>query len=118
MTVRVIVCGSRNWTDEEPIRAYIATLPPGSTVIHGGAQGADAIAAELAWKRGDINTLAVAPDWATFGKSAGPMRNRQMLDMGPSLVRAFRLSGESRGTDDMVRQARAAGVPVEVTRGR
>ena len=38
-----------------------------------------------------------------------------MLTEGkPDRVIAFRMPGESRGTDDMVRRARAAGIPVEV----
>jgi hypothetical protein len=38
-----------------------------------------------------------------------------MLDEGrPDRVIAFRMPGVSRGTDDMIRRARAAGIPVEV----
>lgn len=51
------------------------------------------------------------------GKSfAGNMRNQQMLDEGkPDLVIAFhRDFPNSRGTKDMVKRARRAGIPVEI----
>lgn len=49
-------------------------------------------------------------DWDKHGKAAGPIRNQQMLDEGkPDLVLAF---AGGKGTDDMCRRARAAGVEV------
>lgn len=43
------------------------------------------------------------------------MRNQRMLDeAAPDLVLAFRNEGRSRGTDDMVRRAKKAGVPTVV----
>jgi len=49
-------------------------------------------------------------NWRTHGKAAGPIRNQQMLDEGrPHLVVAF---PGGTGTADMVRRAKAAGVPV------
>jgi acyl-CoA synthetase (NDP forming) len=50
-------------------------------------------------------------NWKKHGKSAGPIRNQLMLDVGkPDLVIAF--PGGS-GTADMIRRARKAGVPVK-----
>jgi hypothetical protein len=49
-------------------------------------------------------------DWAKHGRAASPIRNQQMLDEGrPNLVVAF---PGGRGTADMVRRARSAGVEV------
>lgn len=49
-------------------------------------------------------------DWKRYGMAAGPIRNRRMLKEGkPDIVIAF---AGGRGTADMVRQAKAAGVPV------
>lgn len=57
----------------------------------------------------------VFPRSATNGKAAGPIRNQRMLDEGkPDLVVAF---PGGRGTADMVRRAKAAGVPVRLNRG-
>lgn len=53
---------------------------------------------------------AFPADWHRDGKAAGPIRNRRMLLEGmPDLVVAF---PGGRGTADMVRRARAAGIEV------
>jgi hypothetical protein len=46
--VKVVVTGSRNWTDGVTIRAARKALPKRSTVICGRALGADTIAEESA----------------------------------------------------------------------
>lgn len=51
---------------------------------------------------------------ALAGRRAGPLRSRQMLAGGVDAVYAFRLPGSSPGTDDMIRIARAARVPVKI----
>lgn len=46
-------------------------------------------------------------------RGAGPLRNQAMLDAKPDAVIAFHADlAHSRGTADMVRRARAAGIPV------
>lgn len=83
-------------------------------LITGGAPGADTIAQEWARCTGCTNEVYPA-DWATYGKRAGFIRNKRMLEEGkPSFVLAFRMEGESRGTDMMVKIAEAAGVHARV----
>ena len=116
MPMRVLICGSRHWTDPAPIRAVLASLPAGTVIVHGAAPGADTLAATLAEAQG----LTVEPhpaDWAAHGRSAGPLRNHAMLATGIDRVMAFRLPGASPGTDHMVRIAQAAGVPTTVIPG-
>jgi hypothetical protein len=49
-------------------------------------------------------------DWDKYGKAAGPIRNKQMLDEGnPEKVIAFRFKN-SRGTQNMINQAEKAGI--------
>ncbi len=49
-------------------------------------------------------------EWSKYGRRAGPIRNKQMLDVGkPHLVVAF---PGGAGTANMVKQAKAAGVPI------
>jgi hypothetical protein len=79
------------------------------TVIEGGAKGADQGAAQWAEHEG-VTLMKFPADWATFGRSAGPRRNAQMLSKGqPDVVIAF---PGGRGTANMVAQAKAAGVTV------
>ena len=57
-----------------------------------------------------IECVVFHADRAKYGRAAGPIRNQQMLDEGrPTLVVAF---PDGRGTADMVRRARSAGVEV------
>ena len=53
-------------------------------------------------------------DWKTFGKAAGPIRNRKMLDEGlPDVVIAFHEDIErSKGTKNMISQACEQGIDV------
>lgn len=65
-------------------------------------------------------TMDFPADWDKYGRSAGPIRNGEMLKQGkPDLVVAFHDDIEnSKETKDMVRQAREAGIPVEVRDSR
>lgn len=117
--MRVLVCGSRTFTDESIVTRVLhgfwdSTL----TVIEGGAKGADALAAFWAQTRPDgVGHEQYPADWATHGKAAGPRRNQLMLDEGkPDIVLAFvdKPLVESKGTADMVRRARMAGVTTYV----
>jgi hypothetical protein len=58
-------------------------------LCHGGAKGADTIAGLIARELGKFVTEFPA-DWNRYGKGAGPIRNRQMLDeFRPEVVFAF-----------------------------
>ena len=113
--MRVLICGSRDWTDIELIRSWIAKLQDWgySTVIEGEARGADSIARNEANKAGMI-VMKFPANWDKYGKSAGPIRNTQMLVEGkPDLVVAFHNNIQiSKGTKNMIKQAEAARVKV------
>ncbi len=111
--MRVIVCGGRDYADKEAITAELSLLSPGTVVVHGGARGADAIAGEVAKALG-LPVEAHPADWQRWGRGAGPRRNAEMLALGADLVLAF---PGGRGTEDMVRRARAVGVPVRMAGG-
>jgi hypothetical protein len=117
--MRVLVCGSRTFEDEQMVRIVLdgmyhehGTL----TVIEGGARGADRFAGEWADKRILADHVQVPAQWEEYGKAAGPIRNQAMLDYGPELVLAFvdKPLLESRGTLDMVTRAEEAGIPTYV----
>ena len=88
--------------------------PTTDTVLHGMARGADSLAARAAYELG-ISVIGFRARWEKFGKAAGPIRNREMLDEKPDLVIAFHDDLESsKGTKDCVEEARRRGIPVEV----
>jgi hypothetical protein len=113
--VKVLVCGSRNWTDTAAIHARIKALPDDAIVIEGGAVGADANARHFAELRGLFcaDMPVRGSHWGRYGKSAGHKRNHAMLDLGPDLVIAFQRNGSS-GTQGTIDEARKRGIPVEV----
>lgn len=120
--MRALVCGGR---DAEPLEVWNwlekfghqdaaealgrPALPRITTLIHGGARGADEGAAR--WGESEhLRVVAFHADWKKHGKAAGPIRNARMIAEGkPDVVIAF---PGGRGTADMVRQAEAAGIPV------
>ncbi len=116
--MRVLVCGGRDFNDHERVYAvldFIAreaedALDPVDTIIHGEASGADHLASCWGTAR-KLNVEGYRADWLHLGAAAGPKRNAQMLTEGkPDLVIAF---PGGRGTADMVRRAKAAGIPTK-----
>lgn len=121
--MRILVCGGRAFDDRSAmaraLRRFKPTIPTDDDmaehiIITGGATGADELAAEYAEVFG-IRLRIFPADWKAHGRAAGPIRNQRMIDEGrPDLVIAF---PGGRGTDDMVRRAKAAGIPVEFAAG-
>jgi len=85
------------------------------TLIHGGLpEGADAIRTPKRHEARNTKRSSNAR-WNRFGGAAGPIRNQAMIDLHhPDAVFAFRSSGKSRGTDDMVNRARRGSVPTRI----
>lgn len=119
--MRAIVCGGRRYgVKDEAARLFMFRTLAGlherhhfTTIIEGGAPGADASAATFG-KMNGIPVVTFKADWDAHGPAAGPIRNREMLLRGkPDMVIAF--PGDA-GTADMVRQAKDAGVPVSEIR--
>lgn len=109
---RILVTGSRDWTDREKVEEYLYLLSgeEGNVLVHGACPtGADRIADELTYAQ--PWTVERHPaDW-TLGKAAGPLRNQAMVDLGADVCIAFLLPG-SRGTVDCAARAEAAGIRV------
>ena len=112
--MRVIVCGSRHLTDldlvEDVLKKYDISF-----IISGGAGGADTLAELYALKE-NIGIRVYMAQWKTYGKSAGPIRNQEMLDLGkPDMVIAF-WDGVSKGTKNMIEIAQKANIPVKIVK--
>lgn len=112
--MRVIVTGSRHYTDVDLVRSTLIKWSFGvhMTLVHGAADGLDLIAARIA---GELEWAVEAHPaaWAAYGSAAGPRRNQEMVDLGARVCIAFPLVG-SRGTWDCVRRAHESGIPVEI----
>lgn len=110
--MRVLVCGGRDYQNTAMVEWALDTLNQLyaiTDVIHGDARGADTLAGLWAYGLG-ISVHRYPANWNLHGKAAGGLRNQQMIDEAfPDYVVAF---PGGRGTADMVRRAKAAGLTV------
>lgn len=108
----VLVCGGRDYDEEHVVDHVLsAVVRPGDIVLDGQCPygGADELA-HLWAKANGRTSIRVPAKWGKQGRAAGPKRNQRMLDEAkPAFVVAF---PGGRGTADMTRRARKAGVPV------
>lgn len=118
--MRILVCGSRTFSDYRIIEAVLTGFWTTSTtmeliLIEGEATGADTLAAEWA-TAAYVNVERYPANWELHGKAAGPIRNQEMLDSGVDICFAFvdKPLAVSRGTADMVNRCRNAGVKTYV----
>ncbi len=108
--MRVLVCGGRTYGRYELVEDVLQQWNI-STIIEGGASGADQLANRYAGEHG-IAVETFPAEWSKYGKSAGYIRNAQMLSEGkPELVVAF---PGGKGTQNMIKLAEIAKVPVHV----
>ena len=116
--MRVLVYGGRTWMDVKgrPAR-YLNRLRDnyGTTliVIEGGADGADREARLWCRKHG-VHCATVEATWDVNGPSAGPLRNMAMASLQPDL--GIECTG-GRGTANMRKQLKAAGIPIRQQEG-
>ena len=103
---------------------HVNELPPGSTIIVGDCpSGVDWCVRTHAKSRPDLVVEVFEADWATFGKSAGPIRNRRMVERLIDLSHTTEIDayafpfGESRGTRNCIQELNKAGVRTCVIEG-
>jgi hypothetical protein len=133
MTIRILVTGSREWTDRHALeqalwsaacelRGHFAEQT--FVIVHGDCPtGADRMARDWATGRVTRSSLmrftheAHPADWDAKGKAAGPLRNQRMVDLGADLCLAFP-TARSVGTWDCIKRANRAGIPVRIVPAR
>jgi len=120
--MKVLICGGRdltridafNWLnrnalDELSFASGFSSQLKIELVIHGGCRGADEGADDWA-KSEHIPVIACPANWKKHGKAAGPIRNREMINIHqPDFVIA--LPG-GKGTADMIAATEGSGIPV------
>lgn len=113
--MRILITGSRNWTDENFIRKVLHSKQSSEpiTLISGAAKGADAIcekiAHELGWK-----VERYPADWNKWGTRAGYIRNSFMVnECSPDLCIGFVLN-DSKGALMTIGLSHNAGIITEV----
>lgn len=111
--MKIIIAGSRSFSDYQLLSEKMDKLTAGLnvTVISGHARGADQLGEQWAKKKG-IPLEIYPAEWEKYGRSAGPIRNRQMANISDALVVFW--DGASQGTKNMIDVARQNGLKVRV----
>lgn len=106
--MKLIIAGGRNYSMTDYDRSKLDGLhaeSPITEVVSGGATGADAGGERWAESHG-IPIKIFLPDWKAHGKSAGPMRNREMARYADAAV----LFPGGAGTNSMRLEAHLAAI--------
>lgn len=128
--MRVLITGSRNWSNTDKIREVFDWLnekvtgnpytidrhKAKSVVIVSGncPTGADWMCERLAFDYG-FTVERHPAEWKRWGKQAGFMRNEQMVARGADICFAF-IKDKSKGATHCSEFARNAGIPTVVYR--
>lgn len=111
---RLLICGGRDFDNYNMLDFSIDKILAQNKlsydqieVVSGHADGADTLG-ELYAKKHNINLKTFPADWSNYGRAAGPIRNKQMIDYiknGPAVVAAF-VSPKSIGTKNTIALAK------------
>ena len=104
--MKIAIVGSRSFNNYELLEKEAKKIlldDNNSEVISGGAKGADSLAKRFAIEN-NLKIIEFLPDWEKHGKSAGPIRNKQIVESS-DFVLAF-WDGESRGTKNSIDNAK------------
>ena len=110
--MKLAIVGSRSLDMYETVKNAVDSLSTEVTeIVSGGARGVDSFAERYAWEH-SIPTVIFKPDWAKYGKRAGFIRNKDIVERADFVLAVW--DGESRGTLDSINHARKLGKPVEI----
>jgi predicted Rossmann fold nucleotide-binding protein DprA/Smf involved in DNA uptake len=115
--MKVAIIGSREKYLADPaavrkrVSDYVADLPRDTIVVSGAARGVDSYAAAAA-RDFKLVLVEYEAEWDVHGKAAGAIRNKMVIDQADRVVAFW--DGESPGTYNALKLARAAGKPIQV----
>ena len=114
---RVVVAGSRDFTDYTEAKEYIDFCISNIrkeneiVIVSGGAKGADTLGEQYAEENG-FNVERYLPDWEKYGRGAGIRRNKTMVEVSDYVICFW--DGKSRGTKSTIDYARKLNKPLKV----
>ena len=115
--LQVIIAGSRSFDDYGLLQSkcdeILSSLEQEKTItiVSGTASGADRLGERYA-EQHNYQIKRYPADWKRFSLSAGPIRNELMAYHAEMLIAFW--DGKSRGTQNMIKTARKAGLSVHV----
>jgi hypothetical protein len=110
--MKLAVIGSRNFNDYELLKRSInESFEDVTTIVSGGARGADSLGERYAKENG-ISTEIYLPNWDRYGKSAGYRRNVDIINNSDSVIAFW--DGQSKGTKHSIDISNKAGKKVTI----
>ena len=109
--MKIAIVGSRGFDDYEILKKTIINefeIEKITGIVSGGALGADLLAEKFAIEF-SIQVLVFKPDWKRYGKGAGKIRNKKIIE-NCDYVLAF-WDGISKGTHGSILIAKELGKP-------
>lgn len=110
MKHKLLIAGSRGFNDYQLLKN---TIKPENIecIISGCARGADTLAIKYA-KEFNIPVEEYPAEWDKYGRSAGYIRNKIMVDKATAVICFW--DGQSRGTMHTINLTKAAKKPLKV----
>jgi len=112
--MKILVCGSRDFSDFARLKATLCDLIDDMSqvvILSGCARGADSLGEKFAEENG-IPVERFPADWNKFGRRAGFIRNKEMVDKADMTI-AFHIN-HSRGTAHTIALSREKGILTHV----
>lgn len=100
--MKIAIVGSRNFNNYSFLADALNLFYIPDEIISGGAKGADTLADNYAENNG-IKFTVFKADWNKYGKSAGFIRNRSIVNAADMIIAFW--DGKSRGTKDTIDKA-------------
>jgi len=102
--MKVSIIGSRGFNNYELLKKTLDPVKDKITlIVSGGAKGADSLGEQYAKENG-IPTQIFIPDWEKQGRSAGYIRNRDIVSNSDVIIAFW--DGSSKGTQHSFKLAK------------
>ena len=112
---KIVICGCRDYNDYNAFKLYVdaciseITNEDSLTIISGHCSGVDMMGEQYAKEHG-LGLEIFAADWKKYGRAAGPIRNKKMVDAADYIIAFW--DQTSRGTKSTITYAKQQGKSV------
>lgn len=112
--MKLAIVGSRDFNNYELLKSTILgkfNLSDINEIVSGGARGADTLADKFS-EEFDIDMVVFEAEWDKYGRSAGPKRNKMIVEYCDELIAFW--DGKSTGTNHSITYAKSLNKKVDV----